>query len=326
MDKPDLSVIVAVVGDTLAPPDTLHLGPCLAALTRQAGAGTVEIVVPYLPSTAGIERLRRQYTGVRFVETPDLRTYRGEGGSREHHDELRARGLAIARGRILALTEDHGIPGPDWCAQIVAGHREPIAGLCGAIENGVDRPLNWAVYFCDFLRYQNPLPRGEATNASDVNVSYSRAALETIRPVWQETFHETSVNAALCARGEKLAFAPGMVIYQHRQGLRLLSALQERFVWGRSYAGTRARLADLPHRLFWTLFAPLLPFLLTLRMARMAWQKRRTRGAFLKALPLTFALEVSWSCGEFVGYITARANAAGAQTAEALARALGADR
>jgi hypothetical protein len=325
-ENPDLSVIVAIVGDTVDRPDTLHLEPCLAALTRQSGAGAVEIVVPYLPSTRGIEPLRRRYPDVYFLETPDLRTYLSEGVSREHHDELRARGLAAARGRIVALTEDHGIPAPDWCARIIEGHRKPVAGLCGAIENGVDRPLNWAVYFCDFLRYQNPLPEGEAGNASDVNVSYTRGALESIRPVWQETFHETSVNAALRLTGGKLAFAPGMVIYQHRQCLRLIPALQERFVWGRSYAGTRARLADMPRRLFLALFAPLLPALLTFRMTRMAWKKRRTMGAFLKALPLTFVLEVSWSCGEFIGYVTGRANAAGSQTAEALARALGADR
>src|SRR5580658_8027044 len=103
MGNPDLSVIVAIVGDTLGRPNTLHLEPCLAALTRQSGAETVEIVVPYLPAVEGIEQLRRRYPQVRFLETPDLRTYLGEGVSREHHDELRARGLAVARGRIMAL-------------------------------------------------------------------------------------------------------------------------------------------------------------------------------------------------------------------------------
>src|ERR1035438_5297476 len=96
-----------------------------------------------------------------------------------------------------------------------------------------------------------------------------------------------------------------------------------RFVWGRSYAGTRARLAGTPRRVFWAVFTPLLPGLLVARMTLMAWKKRRTMGAFLKALPLTALLEVGWSCGEFIGYATARANAAGAQTAEALARGSG---
>ena len=71
----------------------------------------------------------------------------------------------------------------------------------GAIENSIDRPLNWAVYFCDFLRYQTPLPDGESALASDANVSYKRTALQAIQPVWRDVFHETSVNAALRARG-----------------------------------------------------------------------------------------------------------------------------
>jgi hypothetical protein len=56
------------------------------------------------------------------------------------------------------------------------------------------------------------------------------------------------------------------------------------------------------------------------RMTVMAWKKRRTMGPFLKALPLTCALAVSWSCGEWMGYVTGRANSAGSQAAEALAR------
>jgi hypothetical protein len=322
-DNPVLSVVVAIVCDTVRRPDVSHLEPCLAALTRQSGAPTMEIIVPFLPSVAGIAQLRERYPDVRFFEVPDLRTYTGAGESREHHDELRSRGLAVARGRIVALLEDHGIPAADWSARVVEGHRKPVAALCGAIENGIDRPLNWAVYFCDFLRYQNPLPEGESTNASDANVSYKREALESIRPIWREIFHETFVHAALRSRGGKLVFAPEVVFYQHRQGLRLGAAMKERFVWGRSYAGTRARLAGTPRRVFWAVFTPLLPGLLVARMTLMAWKKRRTMGAFLKALPLTALLEVGWSCGEFIGYATARANAAGAQTAEALARGSG---
>src|SRR6202042_3833936 len=117
-------------------------------------------------------------------------------------------------GDIVALVEDHGIVAPDWSARVVEAHRRGFAAIGGAIENGIDQPLNWAVYFCDFLRYQNPLPEGEAATASDANVSYKRSALEAIRPVWQESFHESSVNSALLAKGEKLAAAPDIIVYQ----------------------------------------------------------------------------------------------------------------
>jgi hypothetical protein len=319
-DNPVLSVVVAIVSDTTGQPDTNHLEPCLAALARQERAPATEIIVAYLPGTAGMQRLRDRYPEVVFEEVSDLRMYTRASGSREHHDEIRARGLALARGETVALIEDHGIPAPDWSWKVVERHRQPIAAVGGAIENGVDRPLNWAVYFCDFLRYQNPLPEGASSIASDANVSYKRSALLSIRPVWEEVFHESAVNGALRSRGEIVALAPDIVLYQHRLGLRFLSALQERFVWGRSYAATRAGLAGKAHRMFWAVFAPVLPALILARMTRMAMAKSRTLGPFIKALPLTAALVVSWSWGEFTGYATGRANAGGAQAAEAIAR------
>lgn len=319
LNEPVLSVVVAIVSDTTDRADAGHLGPCLTALKRQTGGPRLEIIVPYHPSVTGIAQVREQHPEVHFQEVPDLRTFSGTGGSREHHDELRARGLALAHGEVVALIEDHGIVAADWSARIMEAHAGPFAAVGGAIENGVDRPLNWAVYYCDFLRYQNPLPAGETFTVSDANVAYKRMALESVRPVWREIFHESSVNGALRSRGEKLALAPGIVLLQGRQGLQLGSALKERFVWGRSYAATRARLAGTQRRLFWAIFAPALPVLMLARMTLMALRKRRTMAAFLKAFPVTAALIVAWSCGELAGYITGRANAGGAQAAEAIA-------
>jgi hypothetical protein len=318
--KPVFSVVVAIVSDTTSRADASHLGPCLEALLRQTGAPAMEIVVPHHPFVQGIDQVRDRYPGVKFVKAGDLRTYTGRPGSREHHDELRARGLAATSGSIVALIEDHGVPAPDWAARFVEAHGGSYAALGGAIENGIDRPLNWAVYFCDFLRYQSPLPESETTTVSDANVAYKHSALDSVRPVWQEIFHEASVNGALEKQGQKLAFAPRAVLYQHRQGLRLGAALRERFVWGRSYGATRARLAGSAKRLFWCVFVPALPVLMMARMTVAAWKKRRTMAPFCKALPFTAALAVSWSCGELVGYFSGRANAAGTQAAEAIAR------
>ncbi|HTD44639.1 MAG TPA: hypothetical protein VK687_10680 [Bryobacteraceae bacterium] len=302
---PALSVVVAIVSDTTGRPDTRHLELCLAALIRQKAAATMEIIVPHLPGMTGIAALVEEYPTVRFVEVEGMRTYTGRSGSREHHDELRARGLAVARGSIIALIEDHGIPAPNWSANVHAGLSPRFAAVGGAIENGIDRPLNWAVYFCDFIRYQNPVQAGDSAFASDANIAYRRAALESIRPVWQDAFHEPSVNEALRSRGEVVALAPDMVLYQHRQGLRFGSALRERFVWGRSYAALRGRLAP-QRRVLWALFSPALPALLLARMTAIAWKKRRTLAPYLKALPLTSMLLVSWALGELAGYVTAR--------------------
>ena len=304
--SPAFSVVVAIVSDTTDSADTSHLVPCLDALLAQAGAPRMEIIVPYHAAVRGIAEAESRYPQVKFLKVTDLKTYSGRKNSREHHDELRVRGLAVAQGTLVALIEDCGIAAKDWVARMVEAHQQPMGGAGGAMENGIDRPLNWAVYYCDFLRYQQPLTAGDAWTISDANCCYKRAALEGIGSVWREVFHESSINNALRAKGDKVILAPTAVVSQHRLGLTLGSALKERHVWGRSYAASRSKLATTGKRLFWGAFSPALPLLMLTRMTLMAWKKRRTWGAFVKAFPLTAILIVSWSCGEFIGYITGR--------------------
>jgi hypothetical protein len=320
MQPPELSVVVVIVSDTTdARCNLAHLTGCLEALGHQIDAPPLEVIVPYHTHVTGIDELERCFPDVVFVPCEELKTWTGKGGSREHHDELRARGLAVARGEIIGLLEDVARPDPRWAAEMIAAHQGPYAAVGGAIENGIDRALNWAVYFCDFGKYQNPVPAGESTFASDANVSYKRPALEPIRDTWQEIFHETAVNWALMSRGQKLALSPKAVVYQHRSRLRLGDALKERFIWGRSYAATRGMMAGTVKRLIYAALSPVLPVVLLLRMTRTAVQRRRCLGAFLRAFPVTTLLIVSWSCGELMGYLTGRAGQSGTPAGEALA-------
>ena len=301
--SPSLSVIVAIVSDTTkARATTDLLAPCLEALASQAEPGAVEIIVPYVPPLDGIDALRDRFAGVVFLPVSDLPAPPRKG-SREHHNPLRARGVAAARGRIVALIEDNARPAPDWCARMIAAHEEDHAAIGGAIENDIDRPLNWAVYFCDFGSYQNPLPPGEAAGASDANVSYKRDRLEAIRPVWQETFREPEVNGALLARGETIALSPEIVVYQQRSDLTFGAALQERYVWGRSFGAMRRQSLTGGRRLVYAALSPLLPPLLTLRVARNTLQKGRPAGRFLKALPFLVPMTLAWALGEMAGYL-----------------------
>ena len=318
-DAPILSVVVAIASDTTSPTDCRHLGPCLAALRQQSGAPPMEVIVPLPAGVIGVEALRSEYPEARILEVRNLRKYSRKGNSREHHGELIAHGFAAARGSIVGLIEDHERVAPQWSSVAVNALGGTFAGAGGAIENGVDRPLNWALCFCDFLRYQNPLPEGESPRASDANSIYQRSALENIRDIWQQEYHEAPVNAALAARGEKLRMVPELVVYQHRQGLRIGSALRERFVWGRSFGAWRMHEPG-ARRILWAVCSPGFPLLIMARMSLMAFRKRRTFGPFLRVLPLTTLLTVGWVCGELTGYLTGRALSADAQAAQALAR------
>jgi hypothetical protein len=301
---PLLSVVVVIVSDTTSQrPDASHLGGCLEALSQQLEAPPIEVIVPCHVRVNGLEALRTRFPQVNFLPVPGL-TMADNGGGREHHDVLRARGLAAARGDLIALLEDHARPDSKWCANIAAAHRAPYAAIGGAIENGIDRVLNWAVYYCDFGKYQNPLPSGESSFASDANVSYKRAALESVHPLWVESFREVVVNGTLISQGQKVALRPDIIVYQHRSDLRLTDALRERFIWGRSYAAMRSELLNDSRRLLYAVLSPLLPGIMLLRLAVTAWKRRRYFGKFVGAAPVITLLLTSWSLGEGMGYLT----------------------
>jgi hypothetical protein len=300
-DQPDLSIVVAVVSDAD------HLYGCFTALRDQKNPPAMEIVVPHDGNDPKIPALATEFPDVKFLLVTDLRSRMDPRGfSREHHDELRARGLIAAQGKILALLEDHGRANPEWARKIVELHHQPYAAIGGSMENEVNRALNWAVYFSDFGRYQNPLPAGPSHFLTDANVSYKREALEEISDVWQHSFHETTVHSKLLQEGKTLWLAPELVVYQHRENLRLSKALQERYVWGRSFAGTRAQHASGSQRLLYLAFSPLLPIILMSRKIRAILQKKRLLPEFMKAFPLLTLLTLFWSFGEFAGYWTGK--------------------
>lgn len=299
-DWPVLSITVGFASDTNAAVTSAdHLAECLEALTLQVDAPELEIIVPHHEPIEGLEKVKQRFPWVRFLSAPDVVKH---VGGREHHDVLRARAIAAANGDLVGLLEDHERPDPRWAASVAEAHRERHAAIGGAIENGIDHPLNWAVYYCDFSRYQNPVPAGETAFASDANVIYKRADLERVRSVWQEAYREVPVNDALRSLGKTIVLDPKVIVYQNRRGLNLPTALRERFSWGRSYAAVRSATLTKPKRLTYAILAPLLPPLLLLRLSRRA-KARNHFGSFVGALPYLLPLLVSWSVGESAGYL-----------------------
>jgi hypothetical protein len=300
---PALTVVVTVVSDTSEESDTLHLEGCLDALQRQIGPPSMEVLVTCDARLPGINQLEKRFPDVTFLAVEKLRSVRS-GPSREHHDELRGIGIRKARAPLVALIEDVGRPDPHWCAALVKEHAQAYAAIGGAMENGIDRPLNWALYFGDFGRYQNPVTRGPSPFVSDANVCYKRAALEQVADAWQDSYNEARVHGALARRGEILALSPDVIVAQHRLNLHLGPVLVERYVWGRSFAAVRGQGVPALRRATFAILCPLLPFVLLFRQLGNVLRTRRNRTAFVRSSPVTAVLNVVWSCGEFVGYVT----------------------
>jgi hypothetical protein len=201
------------------------------------------------------------------------------------------------------VIEDHVRPDTEWSRQIIEAHQSGYAAIGGAIENGIDRVINWAAYFSDVGRYHNPLPEGESAYASVVNISYKRSCLENIRAVWHDRFGETAVHWALMAQRKKLALSPNIIVWQHRETLRFGKSAREFFQWGRSYGGTRGKLVGRVKRLIYAAMAPAIPAVLLMRSARDVRSKGRLMGPWLKSMPLGMVLTGAWCCGELAGYL-----------------------
>ncbi|HET6278282.1 MAG TPA: hypothetical protein VFG08_05835, partial [Candidatus Polarisedimenticolia bacterium] len=299
------SVVVTIVDGGKA------LQRCLSALAAQELPPPLEVLVPYDATVAGIDEFRRTFPHFLFLDIgghQPKRAATSPAGQHELFDVRRAAGLRRASGGIIAMVEDRGVPRSTWAAGVIRAHAR-IAGagagaIGGAVENGRDGILNWAVYFCDFARYQLPFEEGPAAWITDVNLSYRREVLQRARRHWQDRYHESTLHWNLRRQGEELWISPELVVDQHRDNLTIGSLLVERFAWGRLFAFTRAREISPAARIGLALLSPLLPALFFLRLLRLSFAKRRNLGRLLRAAPVTLLLLTAWSLGELVGYVT----------------------
>jgi len=300
--RPRLSVVVTVVdaGDALE--------RCLTALASQSAPPPFEVIIPWdasLPDAAAFERRFPEFRFLKMGMVSTARDPRSHAGQHELFDRRRAAGLRVVQGDYVAILEDRGVPRSDWAATMIHLHQvHQAAAIGGAIENGYPRLLNWAVYFCDFGRYQLPFEAGPRPYVSDVNICYRREALEQTRDLWAERYHETTVHWALIRAGQALWLCPESVVDQHRGELRLPALVKERRDWGRLFAYTRARECRWPRRILLALGTAVLPLVLIARHTLARVRKRRTLVEFIEAAPVIVLLLVAWSYGEFQGYLT----------------------
>lgn len=283
-----LSVVVVTVEGAA------RLRTCLTALTRQSEA--TEIIVPWDSTHGNPGRLQAEFPTVQFLPL---------GPRRLTYAQLRAKGVERAAGEIIATTEDHFVPAPEWCRRILEAHRAPHAAIGGAVEKQTpDTTLSWAFYLADYLRYLDP-PEGPSHSLTDGNVSYKRPALAAIRNVWGTEFHEDLVHAALAGIGESIWLSPKIVARQSRT-LTLRQAVRDRYAFGRLFGSTRVQGRGALQRAGLALLCPLVPGLLLARIAAHLRRTRRYTLAGLRAFPALVLISTVWAWGEFVGTVTTR--------------------
>jgi hypothetical protein len=285
LPAPELSVVVASVSGWEM------LEPTLEALDAQPERDRMEVIVVETLGGVMRARLRKRRPAVVVIES-----------ARESIPRLRYRGVCRARGSLVAILEDHGRVAPEWAATVLAAHQGPWAAVGGAVENGKDGLINWAVYFCEYAAYMNPVAEGPTYDLPGNNIAYKRPHLLRHARVLEQGQWESWINDRLRADGVPILSTGAMVVH-HIKPFRLGYFLVQRFHFARSYAGMR-RVDQSPlRRLAYGLGSAALPILLSARVARTVLKKRRHLGRFAVTAPLVVLFLTAGAFGEMIGYL-----------------------
>src|SRR5687768_7406475 len=156
--------------------------------------------------------------------------------------QCRYQGYRLARGDVVAITEDHCLARPDWADRMIASHREhpAAAAIGGSVENAADRRImDWASFLIVQVAVMAPIPSGVAERLSGaVNVSYKRAALTEIVDHDGMGAMDVLHQKELLERGELLV-ADDRIRIAHDQSLGFAGTTVVHFHAGRTMSGFR---------------------------------------------------------------------------------------
>ena len=303
-NDPTLSIVLTIVqGGT-------YVRDFLEAVHSFENPPPLDVIIPYDASVSDVAEYADAYPDVTFLDlgviTP-IRPITSEAGKHELYDRRRSAGLAAAKGDIIGILEDRGLPQADWARTIVRLYAETGKNVIGGAIECMEpvSALNWAFYVTDFGRYGRPFETGPADWVSDVNLTYSRKALDETRHLWKDRYHEPIVHWYLIDQGEDLWLSNEVIVHHRRPKATFGELLPERFDWGRLFGEIRVRNQSTPKRLALILAGPLIPPLLWFRHYKL--QASKDRGMrYIKALPYVMLLSTAWTLGEVWGYITKR--------------------
>jgi len=264
---------------------------CLQSLSEQPEAQ--EIVVADCSEVNPTEQLGRLFPRVRFLHFQGKRSV----------PQLRWAAYEQTRNEIVAATEARCVPSRDWCAQLLRAHKaapEAPAVAGPIIFSSPASAFDVGLYFCEYGMHCPPTTESEVRLASGANISYKRAALEQSRDLLEAGTWETLLHQRWISQGHVLRMSSALVLFENT--MNPSTAFRQRFHYGRGYAADRVSRARWFRRLVYASFCPVLPALMTWRLARVAWRKARMKN-FQQAVHWIILLSCAWSLGEVVGYL-----------------------
>ena len=271
-----------------------NIEQCLKAVEAAGREHLTEVIVVDNSSDGAADYVATHFPHVSLLRAP----------SRHLIPRLWEAGIRAASGELVAITTADFIPRPDWIGRIVEAHREPYAGVGGAIENEPEGgPVSWAIYFCRYSPYMPPFDAATVPDFAGDNASYKRSALQGYEEVWRNGFWEAEVHARMVADGLELYLCP-QILVTHRKSYSFAAFMAQRFFHGRQCGSERAARMSLGGRITRVFAAPLVPFVMLYRIVARVLRRRRFVGQFLTSAPVMLAFFSSWAAGELVGFVS----------------------
>ena len=215
---------------------------------------------------------------------------------------LRQHGYKAAHAPIVAITEDHCAPAPDWAVNILAEHAKApdAAGIFGLVDNGTrDKAVDWALYSVGYLPWAPPTPLAYGT-PGHANLSFKSWILARLPPKGDQVLEFRYLAAVREAGYEVLATDRTLVT--HFQSAGLLPTAKLVFHNGRMIAGLRRETMSGRDWLRAAAPGPLAIFR-TMRTARLAHSKPQIEAEVRRSLPIILLLHLAHTIGEGVGYL-----------------------
>jgi len=215
---------------------------------------------------------------------------------------LRSIGLRRATGGVIAVTEDHCIPGRDWVADIARKIGEGYDVVGGPVENDcTTRWRDWAAFLTEYAGVIRPEPAQVVNCLPGNNVAYRRKWVDGLCHVLEMGRWESFYHSELRARGARMLFERDMPVF-HRRPFDIWYFIHQRYYFCRSFAGMRGPFHSLIDRSKYGFGSMLLPPLLLGRALLALIERRRLVARYLICLPLIATYMTVGAFGEMAGY------------------------
>lgn len=275
--------------------------PCTNALSDlRSSVSALQAQSGPVPEIVAVERLGPDFVKAVESEFPAARIISVPAGTTI--PEMRAVGIRASTGNAIGVIEDHVIVPPNWTEAMLDQIARGSDVVAGPVDNiATETLVDWAAFLCEYSAVLPPLNDGPSDWLPGNNTVYRRDVLERFDALLDDGKWENHLHDAIKASGGTLSLRND-IISGHKMHYTFGLYLSQRFLYSRSFAGSRVRGAPLHKRLLMGCIAFALPPLVYFRVVRNVMSKGRHLTELRRSLPMLVPFSISWGAGEIVGY------------------------